>query len=152
MFNSIDINREGNSISTLNLYWLAMFKDGSSIPQFEEDGLEHRFQEVKDKFNELEYFILYHKFYKDIQYIVDLEKGLIFIKKLQVVDNDLLKENKTNVRLIFFRRHTVNMNENFKETGHNINYFIGFQYLDKQGNNKQILLQIDLDGQCIIGE
>jgi len=61
---------------------------------------------------------------------------LISINGIQEADNDLITE-KTNIRLIHFRRNKVHFNGNLQRTGHDIIYFIGYQYLTKEGKNKK---------------
>ena len=78
MDNSISINFSSgnNPMDSLTFYWMAEFNNGV-IFQFE-DGKEHRFQEVLDRINELEFFHLYHKDgMTNTNFIVDLKKGLI---------------------------------------------------------------------------
>lgn len=148
MPNTIDINLGGdNSISNLSFYWIAEFED-DCIYQFE-NGIEHRFQEVKNKINNLKYFTLQHK-EKNLNFTVDLTLGIItFNKNYQAVE---LKEEKQNIRLIFFRRHRIEMTENLIKKSHTIEYHLGLQYNDKNGNNQKIILQIDEQGNWILGE
>lgn len=135
---------------TPSFIWTAYFKNSNSICQFDfETGKENLFKEVKDKFSELEYFVLWNneKLFK-----VDLINGLILFNKTQEVFEELLKEKKTNIRLIFFRRHRVEITEKMVEKLHKITYFLGFQYNDKNGNNRQVILQIDSEGNWILKE
>jgi len=145
---SINLNSGNNPMDSLTFYWMAEFKDGV-IFQFE-DGKEHKFQEVKDRMNELEFFHLYHKnSMSNINFIVDLKRGLI--KTLDSQEPEII-EPKENIRLIYFRRHQVELNQSGREINHIINYHLGFQYNDKLGNNRQIVLKIDNSGNWIIGE
>jgi len=145
---SINLNSGNNPMNSLTFYWMAEFKNGV-IFQFE-DGKEHKFQEVKDRINELEFFHLYHKDgMSNINFIVDLKKG--FIKTLDSQEPETV-EPKENIRLIFFRRHRVDLNNSGKEIGHSIMYHLGFQYNDKLGNNRQVVLKIDNVGNWIIGD
>jgi hypothetical protein len=148
MSNTIDINLgDNNSMKSLSFYWIAEFED-NCIYQFE-NGIEHRFQEVKNKINKLKYFTLQHK-EKTINFTVDLTLGIItFNKNYQAGE---LKEEKQNIRLIFFRRHRITMTENLIKKSHIIEYHLGFQYNDKNGNNQKIILQIDEQGNWILGE
>jgi hypothetical protein len=60
---------------------------------------------------------------------------------------------KENIRLIFFRRHQVKISErDLKELSHTIEYHLGFQYNDKLGNNRQITLIIDEEGNWVLGD
>ena len=147
MTNPMDINLGGdNTMSNLSFYWIAEFEN-DCIFQFE-NGIEHRFQEVKDQINNLKYFTLQHK-EKDLSFTVDLTLGIITCNKNYQCEE--VKEKK-NIRLIFFRRHKVEMTEKMLEKLHIIVYHLGFQYNDKLGNNRQIVLQIDEQGNFIIGE
>lgn len=144
---SINLNSGNNPMDSLTFYWMAEFKNGV-IFQFE-NGKEHKFQEVKDRINELEFFHLYHKDeMSNINFIVDLKKGII--KTLDSKEPELI-EPKENIRLIYFRRHKIDLNQSGKEMKHTIEYHLGFQYNDKLGNNRQIVLKIDNEGNWIIG-
>jgi hypothetical protein len=126
---------------------MATFRDGSKIHQFDLDGTENKFQLVIDRFNDLKYFDLTNNL--DKTFTVDINCGLIFFNNFQSIEN---KEIKKNCRLIHFRRHQVEMNENCIEKSHIIEYHLGFQYNDKLGNNRQIVLQIDSEGNWILIE
>jgi Flp pilus assembly secretin CpaC len=145
---SINLNSGNNPMDSLTFYWLAEFKN-DVIFQFE-DGKEHKFQEVKDRINELEFFHLYHKDgMSNINFIVDLKKG--FIKTLASSEPEQI-EQKKNIRLIYFRRHKIDLNQSVKEIKRDIKYHLGFQYNDKNGNNRQIVLIIDELGNWILGD
>ena len=143
MENNLEIQ---NSISNLSFLWIAEFEN-DCIFQIE-NGIEHRFQEVKDRFNELKYFTLQHK-EKEISFTVDLINGLIIYNNYK---NTEIVEKKDNVRLIYFRRNKITMTESGNQQSHQIWYFLGFQYLDKLGNNQKIILRIDSEGNWILGE
>ena len=145
MDNSMDITIHGgdNSMNSLSFLWIAEFTNDSIFQT--ENGIEHRFQEVIDRFNELKYFHLYHK-EKEIHFVVDLTLGIITCNKKAQVG---LKE-KNNIRLIYFRRHKKELSESFKEISHTIEYHLGFQYNDKLGNNRQIVLIIDSEGNFVV--
>ena len=149
MSNSIDKNlgRENNSMNSLTFHWVAIFKDGIKISQFDKDGKEHRFQEVKDNFYKLAFFHITNN--KGKMFCVNLEQGILGFNDL-VLPYRNSKEIKKNIRLIFFRRHQVTMGDNGKEQNHTITYHLGFQHNDEKGNNKQIILQIDEEGNFII--
>lgn len=150
MDNPISKNLGGdNPISNLSFIWTAKFKDLPDLCQFNfETGKENSFKGVKDNFSNLEYFILWNK---EKVFTVDLTNGLIYFnKELQV--NKEIKEKK-NCRLIFFRRHRIQIGEiDLKEKSHKITYHLGFQYNDNNGNNRQIILIIDEQGNWVIGE
>jgi len=145
----INLGSGDNHMDSLSFYWKARFVDNSEISQFNKEGKETLFKEVKDKFDSLIYFYLIHKSLP-ICFTVDLINGLIFYNNHQKIDLNLI-EKKENIRLIYFRRHTVELTENFKEKSHLIKYYIGFQYNDKLGNNRQIILQIDSEGNWVLG-
>ena len=143
---SINLNSGNNPMDSLTFYWMAEFKDGV-IFQFE-DGKEHKFQEVKDRMNELEFFHLYHK-KLDLRFIVDLKRGLI---KFNDCEEPIVVELKENIRLIYFRRVKIQIGENdLKEKSRVINYHLGLQYL-KDGKNMKIILIIDEKGSWILGD
>lgn len=148
MDNTMDINSNNgnNSMNPLSFTWKAIFSDGSIIEQFEND-VENRFQLVKDKFDKLILFSLVNKDYSQC-FTVDLTHGLILFNTILFKDKI---ENKENCRLIYFRRHTVELNQSGKETNHKIQYHLGFQYL-KDGKNQKIILIIDEKGNWILGE
>jgi hypothetical protein len=146
MDNSISISLGGdNSMSNLSFYWMAEFNNGV-IFQFE-NGIEHRFKEVQDRIKELEFFHLYHK-KLDLRFIVDLKRGII---KFNNCEEPTTVEPKENIRLIYFRRHRVTMNQTGKESGHVITYHLGLQY-NQNGYNRQIVLKIDDQGNWILGD
>jgi hypothetical protein len=139
---------DNNSISSSSFHWTAIFKD-EKISQFDDSG-EHKFQEVINKMSDLAYFNLTNRQGK--LFTVDLLQGLIGFNYLALPYVEV-SEKKENIRLIFFRRHTVELNENLKENKHNVVYFLGFQYTDKSGNNRKNILQIDEEGSWIfLGE
>ena len=147
MDNTMDINLgDNNSMKSLSFYWMAEFSNGV-IFQFE-NGIEHKFQEVLDRINELEYFHLYHKDgMSNINFIVDLKKGLI--KTLDAEEPKEIEE-KQNIRLIYFRRHRVTLTEAGKEVSHTITYHLGLQWNDNLGSNQKTILKIDEQGNFII--
>jgi hypothetical protein len=125
---------------------MAEFNNGVLF-QFE-NGIEHKFKEVQDRINDLEFFHLYHKDgMTNINFIVDLKKGLI--KTLDAEEPKEI-EKKENIRLIFFRRHKVTLTESGKEVEHIITYHLGFQWLDLNNQNRNIILQINENGDFII--
>jgi len=153
MDNSISINFESNhSRDALTFHWSAFFKNNTIFPINQFDGAkENRFQEVIDNFKELEFFVLKHKDGK-IQYSVDLKKGLITVGNIQSIAEEFLKEEKKNIRLIYFRRNIITLGLNLEQKSHIVIYFLGLQWNDLQGNNRKILLQIDQEGNFILGD
>lgn len=150
MDNTMDINLNSgnNSMNSLQFSWVAIFKDGSKIDQFEND-IEYKFKEVREKINELAYFNLTNKEGK--HFTVDLLTGLIGYNDL-ILPYREIKEKKDNIRLIFFRRHAVKMTESGHPLDHMIIYHLGYQWNDKFGNNQKIILQIDEQGNWFLGE
>jgi len=139
---------DNNSMkSPLTFSWIAIFSDGSKIEQFENNN-EHSFQEVQNKINELVYFNLTDK--QGHLFSVNVVQGLIGYNDL-VFSYREVKEKKENVRLIFFRRHKVEITENNIEKSHNIEYHLGFQY-NQNEYNRQIVLIIDSQGSWVLGE
>ena len=143
---SINLNSGNNPMDSLSFYWMAEFNNGV-IFQFE-NGIEHRFQEVLDSINELEFFHLYHK-KLDLRFIVDLKRGLI---KFNDSEEPITVESKENIRLIYFRRNRIEITEKFIKKSHKIVYHLGFQYNDKLGNNRRVVLKIDEHGNWILGD
>lgn len=136
--------------SDLKLHWEAKFNDSSVICQYNKNN-ENSFKKVQENFGSLKYFSLYHVS-KPLRIIVDIQKGLIYFNTInKIVDNDLNIEKK-NIRLIYFRRNKIILNEKFQKKEYIITYFIGYQYIDKNGKNKKVLLQINQEGNIIIGD
>ena len=131
-------------MSLLSFFWVAIFKDGTKIPQFE-NGQEHLFKEVLDKKDDLLYFNLTNG--KGQLFTIDLKNGRIAYNYLALPYLEDSKEIKNNIRLIFFRRHTVEIGtKDLKEKNHNIEYHLGIQWNDSQDNNRQIVLRINSEG------
>ena len=141
----ININSGNNSMNSLSFHWYARLLDESIIYQFEKDGTENKFQLVKDNFKDLRYFYLTNNL--DKTFCVDLVNGLIFFNNHLSIN----KEKKENCRLIFFRRHRIEMTEKAIEKSHSIEYHLGYQYNDKLGNNRQKVLIIDNPGNWVLG-
>jgi len=155
MSNTIDKNivSGDNSISKLNFLWKAKLNNDIIIKQLDDEGKEHRYQEIKDNFDKLKYFYLTNN--KDKTFIVDLINGFIYLNKRQrnLFDDKL---EKKNIRLIYFRRKQISIK--IGKTKHKfpkgdiVRYFLGFQYNDLEGRNHKILLQINDEGNVIIGD
>ena len=134
----------------LTFLWIAIFSDGTKIEQIDGNGIEHRFQLVKDRFEDLVYFNLTDR--KGHLFTVNLINGLIGYNKLEFPYIES-KEKKENIRLIYFLRHRIEIGtEDLQEKSHTIEYHLGLQYLDKLGNNQKIILRIDSEGSFVIGE
>ena len=152
MSNSIDQNlTEGsNTIQpSLVFTWVAIFKDSTKIEQFE-NGIEHKYKEINNRLNELVYFSLTDK--QGHMFTVDLYNGLIGFNYL-ALSYIKLKEKKENIRLIFFRQHKIEIgSQDLLEKKHDIEYHLGYQYLDKNGYNQKIILKIEEEGSFLIGD
>ena len=152
MPNSIDKNNLGvnNSIFDLNFLWTAIFRDGSKINQIDSDGTENRFQEVKDRFEDLAFFNLSND--KDKLFTVNLLEGIIGYNDL-VMPYRKSEIKKNNIRLIYFRRvyKTFGLKD-LKQKEIRIVYFLGYQYNYENNNNRKVILQIDNEGNFIIEE
>jgi len=146
MSNTIDKNLDSgnNSMDSLSFYWMAKFED-SILFQFD-NGKENRFQLVKDNLDKLIFFHLYQKD-GNKRFIVDLKNGIIKYNSSSLPE---IKEEKNNIRLIYFRRHTIKIGEiDLKEKSHIITYFLGLQWTFNN-KNKNIILQINDNGDFII--
>jgi len=143
----ININSGNNSMDSLSFHWNAIFKDGIHIFQIDNDGIEHKFKEVQDKLNDLVYFNLTNNNGK--MFSVNLTNGLIGYNRLEFPYIET-KEKKQNIRLIHFRRHRVTLTEAGKEIGHDITFFLGLQWTTIDNKNRNIILQIDQNGDFII--
>lgn len=143
-----NLGGDNNSILSLSFRWNAIFSDGSQIYQFNKDGTENRFKLVKDKFDDLVYFNLTND--KGITFTVDLKNGLIGYNYLALPYIENI-EKKKNIRLIIFRRHRGKIGtQDLKEKEHIITYHLGYQYLDNNGYNRKVVLQINNNGEFII--
>ena len=132
----------------LEFTWNAILKDGSQINQFNKDGIETRFKSVKDNFDNLAFFNLTNN--KGILFTVDLINGSIGYNS-SVLPHVESKENKKNIRLIFFSRHTVKIGMNdLKTKSHIVTYYLGIQWTKKNDINRNIILQINQNGDFII--
>jgi hypothetical protein len=149
MSNTIDLKMSNNAMEALSFYWTAEFKDGSTIYQFK-NGTENKFQLVQDRFADLKTFLLYHK-EKPILFVVDLIDGLVSTEILPAKVYEF-NTKKQNIRLIYRRTVRRYLSESLKETGSDIWYLLGVQYNDYNGNNCKVILQIDKNGQFIIGD
>jgi len=133
----------------LNLVWKATFSDGSVIKQFDGDK-ENKFELVKNRFEELSQFELVH-IDKPLLFVVDTRRGFLFINKCHNVAEEIVG-SKSNIRLIYFRRRNIDFNIKGEVLDTRISYFLGYQYNDKQGKNRKVLLNIDQDGNVVIGD
>jgi len=143
----ININSGNNSMDSLSFHWNAIFKDGTHIFQFDKDGIEHKFKEIQEKFNDLVYFNLTNNNGK--MFSINLTNGLIGYNRLEFPYIET-EQKKENIRLIYFRRHRVTLTEAGKEVSHTITYHLGLQWNDNLGSNQKTILKIDEQGNFII--
>ena len=146
----IDLGNKDNNMDLFSFHWMALFKDGSYIKQFE-NNIEHLFQEVKDRFDELQFFYLYNKNNFKEKFIIDLENGFIY-KNIIIQDFKENKDNKKyNIRPIYKRihRHKITIGK-ITTDKEEIHYLLGFQYNDENNQNYKILFQIDSGGNFIV--
>ncbi len=136
-------------MNTLSFHWLAGFKDGSLLSQFE-NGIENKFQLIRDRFQDLTFFILYNKDYSSV-FKADLVEGTIKFGPMQIIKSEG-QEIKNNIRLIYFRRNQIIFSLNGKENQHIINYHLGYQYQDAEGKNRKNIIIIDSKGNWVSGE
>lgn len=129
--------------------WHAVLQDGTQIDQVDQHGFEHMFQEVRDRFNQLVLFFITDT--NGIKLTVNLSKGILIIGNTQPRVEEL-KEIKVNIRLIYFRRNKVTLSIGNDIQNHTVVQCVGFQYIDKLGNNRKIMAQIDEAGNILIGE
>jgi len=141
----------------LDLVWTAILKDGSIIRQFTDEAQtqERLFREVQEQENDLRAFQLTNIRSK-VLYTVDLINGTIRIASaINKFGNCLTAAPEVEVsgnlkykyKLIYFRRitrdlcHGRSSNSDMKD----IQYFLGFQFVDENGLIGQKLLQISRD-------
>ena len=129
--------------------WVAIFDDGTKLYQYDGEK-ENLFQEVKNRFDNLIFFNLTNKEGK--LFTVNLREGLIGYNDL-IMPYRKSNEQKDNVRLVYFRRHKVEIGiKDLKQKSHIIEYHLGMQYNDKEGNNHKIILIIDQEGNWFLEE
>ena len=135
----------------LNFLWKATFDDDSVVSQFNSDGTENKFKIVQDKFDDLTYFELRNIVNNSI-INVDLINGFIILNNYKFNIPEDIKKQKHNIRLIYFRRSKNDINIKGEVLLQTISYFIGYQYNDLQGKNRKVLVNIDQDGNMILGD
>jgi hypothetical protein len=137
--------------SPLKFHWTAIFKDGTEISQYDANGVEHLYKEVLDRAEELVSFYIVH-ITKPLKITVDVTRGILFINGKLDDSGKELQIDKTNIRVIYFRRHTSYSTLAGVELEHIITYFIGYQYNDTMGFNHSVLLQVLENGNIIVGD
>ena len=102
--------------------WEAIFDDGSTIKQFDENGEEVLFKEVENNIHKLETFKIVSR-KGDEYYSVNLYKGIIDLNGK--FTNELFR-GRDNLKLDFKRRNVVVGNQDTLEVvKHSISYRIG---------------------------
>jgi hypothetical protein len=135
---------------SLKLNWVAKFNSRPNLKQFDENGKEHVFKEVLALYNDLKSFSLFHT-KKNLIITLDIKTGLIYINNKQIPEPELLFRESRKLRLIYFRRNKITLNDKLSELNRTVTYFLGYQYNDIQGNNHKKLIQIDNEGNITIG-
>ena len=115
--------------------FVALFNDGSTIEQTQEDKSQHTegknaFYDVLQRLNDLRAFALYNQETQD-EYLVDLQDGRFEINGASFI---LHEEPVSNLRLVYFKRNRISM-----MTGEHYDplFFIGFQGNNALGQNVQ---------------
>ncbi len=139
-------------VNMITLPWFAVFKDGSSINQFEGDK-ERLFKDVLERQDELQLFGLQEA--DGLSYIVDLEKGTIETAKTASERlqprADMLRKNPYKYRLIYYREVTRTFGNNLVEVGTPEHvYYLGFQYTDENEKNHKRIMKIHKDGRIVV--
>jgi len=138
-------------MSNLNYYWIAQFKDNKYFGEYDENQKEHSFAEIKERIDDIKFFFLINKQNTYDNFIVDIENGSISVGHYSKLLENITE--KKNIRLIFFKRRTVEVAQRDLQTVKEDIYFIlGFQYNTITGENRKLLLQIDNNGNFVIGE
>lgn len=136
-------------MQNLKYRWTAVLKDGNKIEQYPSGNTETLFREVLDNAANLKEFYIQH-ISMPLRVTVDLVEGILFVNDMiQNIDSNITK--KYNIRLIYFRRHTVKLTEGL-DSDHSIKYFIGYQYTGEKSENHKILVQLDGLGNLVVGE
>lgn len=149
MTNSMDMILGGdNSMLKSNFVWEAQLSTGEIIRQYD-GGQNINFKRVKENFDKVVFFCLIGK---EKTFIVDLIDGIIFINHRQENLLEESKKEKYNIRLIYTGRVTKDTYIAEKKVVINFYHILGFQYNDNEGKNHKILLQIDNQGNVIIGD
>lgn len=144
--NMMGPNWEDNTMST-SMVWKATFKDGSVINQYDGER-ENLYRSVLDKVEDLCYLRLTHES-RPVFVVVDLVQGYVFIN--QEPSSLSGSEDRLNIRPILFRRNTATFTGSGRLLDKKTIYFIGFQYNTPSGLNKKVELQIDQDGNILVG-
>ncbi len=138
-------------MNSLNLVWTVKDINDREFNQFNSTGEESKFNLDWFKYNSIKSFSLQHT-HKPLKITVDLTRGFIFINSNINPDLDMdLFQDKTNIRLIFFRRHRRNLSSSLQELSHEIIYVVGFQYNNNLGNNYKVINIIDQEGNILEG-
>lgn len=138
----------------LDLVWLANFKDGSELCQYNKDETENNFKQLLDRQDELKYFALINR-HNGVTYVADLEHGCISygLLKEPILEPrvDMLRKHSYRYRLIYFREVERSFNNSLQEVGNpSITYFLGFQYTDENNVNQKRIIKINPKGNWVV--
>lgn len=113
--------------------------DDVSVINSEKSKYYDVLQEI-EKGNTLTYFILYNDV-DDVEMAINLKSLAIIADgcELYLHDPDV---KYTDVKLVFFRRHTVTFNSG-EEDSHTIRYILGWEGKNPQGERKEFTIQFD---------
>jgi hypothetical protein len=118
----------------------ALLNDGSFIEQTQDDKSsttegKNAFYDVLQNLNELRAFALYNQETGD-EALIDLKEQRFEINNASFF---LHEESVTNVRLVFFKRNTIDC-----LTGETlpVQYFLGFQANNEAGQNVQFTIRL----------
>ena len=143
----------------MNITWIAQFKDGTIIRQYddEEQTKEHMFKEVLARQDDLAVFNLTNRLTGKL-YRLDLSTGNLYIVKSGSFatnpEPDIVLNKK--VRLIYFRRMKKDMTFNDKGEIDSqgepevVAHFLGCQWNGPDNTNRKLLVQIQEDDQIHI--
>jgi hypothetical protein len=110
--------------------WGVLYKDGSTLEQYDKDRNEHLFKEIK--LDEVKLFIVSNG---NLNYGVNLIEGIFGINGESISFKDMEGEKK----LIYFRR----VKKCLGSGADNISHFLGFQI---KGTSKKVILEINKSG------
>ena len=138
--------------------WLAVFDDGRIIRQHPEDKYSKHdpeaetnptsfrdYQDYCEEHNPKE-FVLYNDSEKEYGVLFS-ERPVIYTRKIYAGDNGIIirppeaiyrePEALTNVRVIYYRNMETTITTDGRQNTKVLGYVIGYQGLDKNGNNRQ---------------
>jgi hypothetical protein len=137
-----------------DLIWIAHFKDGSILYQYDKNEQEILFKEVLAKQDDLMRFTLLNHKSREY-YSVDLTTGCMQFSKdsgqLLPLREDMVRSDTYKYRLIYFREVTRNFGSTMNEIGVPLyTFFLGFQYTDEDNKNHKRVMKINVNGQWTV--